>query len=91
MVYSIYISKGCFYYLPTNNLLVGYYYVGLKKGNSANHHGELEPNRKLFPDHLPFILQGALVGAGSLWVNHIFNPLSSIPDEHDCWLESLKK
>ncbi len=28
---------------------------------------ELEPNRKLFPDHLPFILPGALVGAGSLW------------------------
>jgi len=29
---------------------------------------ELEPNRKLFPDHLPSILHGAaLVGAGSLW------------------------
>ncbi len=28
---------------------------------------ELEPNRKLFPDRLPFILHGALVGAGSLW------------------------
>jgi hypothetical protein len=24
----------------------------------------MEPNRKLFPDHLPFILGGALVGAG---------------------------
>jgi hypothetical protein len=24
----------------------------------------MEPNRKLFPDHLPFILSGALVGAG---------------------------
>jgi hypothetical protein len=23
---------------------------------------ELEPNRKQFPDHLPFILHGALVG-----------------------------
>ncbi len=29
--------------------------------------GELEPNRKLFPDYLSFILPGALVGAGSLW------------------------
>jgi hypothetical protein len=28
---------------------------------------ELEPNRKLFPDHTPFILHGVLVGAGSLW------------------------
>ncbi len=28
---------------------------------------ELEPNRKLFPDHLSSILHGALVGAGSLW------------------------
>jgi hypothetical protein len=29
---------------------------------------ELEPNRKLFPDHLPSILHGTvLVGAGSLW------------------------
>jgi hypothetical protein len=28
---------------------------------------EMEPNRKLFPDHLPFILGGALVGAGSRW------------------------
>jgi len=28
---------------------------------------ELEPNRKLFPDHLSFILHGALMGAGSLW------------------------
>jgi hypothetical protein len=27
---------------------------------------ELESNRKLFPDHLPFILHGALVGPGSL-------------------------
>jgi hypothetical protein len=28
----------------------------------------MEPNRKLFPDHLLFILHGALVmGAGSLW------------------------
>jgi hypothetical protein len=27
---------------------------------------ELKPNRKLFPDHLPFIHHGALVGAGSL-------------------------
>jgi hypothetical protein len=26
---------------------------------------ELEPNRKLFPDHLPSIFHGALVGAGS--------------------------
>jgi len=25
---------------------------------------ELELNRKLFPDHSPFILRGALVGAG---------------------------
>jgi len=35
--------------------------------NWGNHHGwlamELEPNRKLFPDHLPFILPGELVGA----------------------------
>jgi hypothetical protein len=28
---------------------------------------ELKPNRKLFPDHLSFILHGALVVAGSLW------------------------
>jgi len=29
---------------------------------------EWEPNRKLFLDHLPFILRGALVGAAdSLW------------------------
>jgi hypothetical protein len=28
---------------------------------------ELEPNRKLFPDHFPSILHGELVGAGSLW------------------------
>jgi len=28
---------------------------------------ELKPNRKLFPDHLPSILHGALVGAGALW------------------------
>ncbi len=28
---------------------------------------ELELNRKLFPHHLPFILHGALVGAGWLW------------------------
>jgi hypothetical protein len=28
---------------------------------------ELKANRKLFPDLLPFILDGALVGAGSLW------------------------
>jgi hypothetical protein len=28
---------------------------------------ELEPNRKLFSDHLSSILHGALVGAGSLW------------------------
>jgi hypothetical protein len=28
---------------------------------------ELEPNRKLFHDHLPSILHGALVGTGSLW------------------------
>jgi hypothetical protein len=28
---------------------------------------ELKPNRKLFSDHLPSILHGALVGAGSLW------------------------
>jgi hypothetical protein len=27
----------------------------------------MEPNRKLFPHHLLFILHGALVGAGSLW------------------------
>ncbi len=30
--------------------------------------GELELNRKLFLDHVPFILRGALVGAGSLWL-----------------------
>jgi len=28
---------------------------------------ELKPNRELFPDHLSFILYGALVGTGSLW------------------------
>jgi len=28
---------------------------------------ELEPNGKLSADHLPFILHGALAGAGSLW------------------------
>jgi len=27
---------------------------------------EQDLNRKLFPDHLPFILHGALVGAGTL-------------------------
>jgi hypothetical protein len=27
----------------------------------------MEPNRKLFADHLPFILHRVLVGAGSLW------------------------
>jgi len=35
--------------------------------NIGNRHGlgqELEPNRKLFPDHLPFILHGALVNSG---------------------------
>jgi hypothetical protein len=31
---------------------------------------ELEPNRKLFPDHLPFIFHGALVGAGSQALVH---------------------
>jgi len=29
---------------------------------------ELEPNRKLFHDHSPSILHGALVGASSLWL-----------------------
>jgi hypothetical protein len=28
---------------------------------------ELQPNREMFPNQLPFILHGALVGAGSLW------------------------
>jgi hypothetical protein len=28
----------------------------------------MEPNKTLFPDHLPSILHGALVGAGSLWL-----------------------
>jgi hypothetical protein len=28
---------------------------------------ELGPNRKLFPDHLPSIFHGVLVGSGSLW------------------------
>jgi len=49
----------CFYYPPTNNLL-----VARKKSNWDNHHGlarELKPNRKLFPDHLPFIPHGVLV------------------------------
>jgi len=36
---------------------------------------ELEPNRKLFPDHLPSIrqsiLHGALVGAGSTWPQNL--------------------
>ncbi len=27
----------------------------------------MEPNRKMFPDHLPSIFYNALVGAGSLW------------------------
>jgi hypothetical protein len=27
----------------------------------------LEPNRKLFPDHLPSILRAVLVGAGLMW------------------------
>jgi len=31
---------------------------------------ELEPNKKLFPDYLPFIFHGALVDAGSLWPPH---------------------
>jgi hypothetical protein len=30
---------------------------------------QLEPERKLFPDHLSFILYGALVDVGSLWPN----------------------
>ncbi len=32
---------------------------------------ELEPNRKLFSDHLSFILHGALVAAGSLWPDFV--------------------
>ncbi len=32
---------------------------------------ELEPNRKLFPDHLPFHFHGALLGAGSLWPDFV--------------------
>jgi hypothetical protein len=28
---------------------------------------ELKTNKKLFPNHLPFILHGAPVGASSLW------------------------
>jgi len=28
---------------------------------------ELEFNKKLFPNHLQFILRGALVGGGPLW------------------------
>jgi len=28
---------------------------------------ELQHNGKLFPDHLPSILRGALLGVGSLW------------------------
>jgi hypothetical protein len=34
---------------------------------------ELKPNRKLFPDHLAFILHGALVGAGSQWHTKLTN------------------
>jgi hypothetical protein len=30
----------------------------------------MEPNRKLSPDHLPPILHGALVGAGSLMATY---------------------
>ncbi len=41
---------------------------GKKKQLSEQHWlgKELEPNRKLFPDHLPFILHGVLVHAHSL-------------------------
>jgi len=28
---------------------------------------ELKPNKKLFLDHLSFILHGALMGVGTLW------------------------
>jgi len=41
----------------------------------------VKTNRKLFPDHLPFILHGVLVGAGSLWPLVITShgpPLSSL-------------
>jgi hypothetical protein len=45
-----------------------------KKSNLANPPwlpNELESNRKLSADHLPFILHGALAGASSLWGYYI--------------------
>jgi hypothetical protein len=35
---------------------------------------ELEPNRKLFLDHLPFILHGVLVGARSIYCSLHMHP-----------------
>jgi hypothetical protein len=58
--------KGCFYYLHTNNMLVGCWWVGsTKKATELSQPPwltrEMEPNRKLFLEHLPSILHGALV------------------------------
>jgi hypothetical protein len=41
---------------------------------------ELEPNRKLFPDHISSILDGALVGADSLWPATATAPASLAPN-----------
>jgi len=43
---------------------------------------ELELNEKLFPNHLPFIFYGALVGVGSLWPNCLIH--------HQIYKEVLK-
>jgi len=52
---------GYFYYLPLTICL--WLVKRLKKKKKKL---ELEPNRKLFCDHLPFIHCGVLVGQGSL-------------------------
>ncbi len=62
---GLYIGKGCFYYLPTHNLLVGCEQVDTQTKK------QVKRNRKLFPDDLPFMLCGAGVGACSLWPNQI--------------------
>ncbi len=63
-------------YLLTTCLQVVMQVVGRqveKESKLANPHGpkELEPNRKLFRDGLPFILRGAPAGAGSVWGYYI--------------------
>jgi hypothetical protein len=40
---------------------------------------ELEPNRKIFPNHLQCILHGALMGVSSLWLVHTNDSKTSLP------------